>query len=193
MRAQWRPAALCLLWFTVLTGAVYPLCMTAVARVFFPWKSAGSMVRRDGGIVGSALIGQPFSDPGYFWGRPSATAGMPYNAAASSGSNYGPLHPGLHAAAQARIAALRRFDPADRGPVPVDLVTASGSGLDPDISAAGAFYQAGRVARSRGLPESRVSDLVRQHVRSPSPFVFGGPVVNVLDLNLALDGTPHGR
>ena len=182
-----RPALALFVLLSVVTGLVYPLAVTGVAQLLFPWQANGSLVMRDGQPVGSALIGQQFADPGHFWGRPSATAPQPYNAAASTGSNLGPLNPALVEAVQARIAALRAADPGNAAPVPVDLVTASGSGLDPDISLAAARYQAPRVARVRGLPPAQITALIERHARRPWLGVFGEPRVNVLALNLALD------
>lgn len=172
---------------SVVTGLAYPLAVTGGASALFPQQAAGSLVMKDGKAVGSALIGQNFSEPGHFWGRPSATGPMPYNAAASSGSNQGPLNPALTDAVKTRIEALRAADAGNTAPVPVDLVTASGSGLDPHISAAGALYQVARVAKARNVPADRVQGLVESHVESPLLGVLGEPRVNVLQLNLALD------
>jgi len=192
MRTEIRPALALLLVFTVITGIVYPLAITGVAHFVFPRQAHGSLIRRDGVVVGSSWIGQPFSDPKYFWGRLSATS-PPYNAGASSGSNLGPLNPALLDQARARIAALRAADPEARGPVPVDLVTASGSGLDPHISPAAAEYQAARVARARGLGLEDVRRLVAAHTTHRLLRFIGEPVVNVLELNLALDAeSAHG-
>jgi K+-transporting ATPase ATPase C chain len=171
---------------TLLLGAVYPLAVTGAARVLFPRAASGSLVTGRSGVAGSALVGQPFADPRYFWGRPSATAPVPYEGRASGGSNLGPTNPALLDAVRARIAALRDADPAD-APVPVDLVTASGSGLDPDVSPAAALYQVARVARARGLPPERVRALVEARVEGRWLGLFGAPRVNVLELNLALD------
>jgi len=182
-----RPALVLFLLLTVLTGFLYPLLVTGLARLLFPQQAAGSILMRDGRAVGSRLIGQSFSAPGYFWSRPSATTPQPYNAAASTGSNFGPLNPALPEAVKARVAALRAADPTNSGPVPIDLVTASGSGLDPDISVAAADYQAGRVARARGLAPARVQALIAQHSEGRLLEVLGEPRVNVLELNLALD------
>jgi K+-transporting ATPase ATPase C chain len=178
---------------TVLTGFIYPLAITGIAQLAFPWQANGSLIVRGGVVVGSRWIGQPFSDPKYFWGRLSATT-PPYNAGASSGSNLGPLNPALLDAARARIAALRAADP-DSGhvtgpPVPVDLVTSSGSGLDPDISPAAAEYQVNRVAKARGLDPEEVRRLVVAHTKHRFLSVIGEPVVNVLELNLALESGP---
>jgi len=188
IKNQIRPALMSLLIFTVLTGLVYPLAVTAVAQVVFPDQANGSPILRDGQPVGSALIGQPFDDPRYFWGRPSATGPFPYNAAASSGSNLGPTSPALIEAVQARVDDLRAADPDNTAPIPVDLVTASGSGLDPHISLAAADYQAARVARERGLDEAAVRALVAEHTDGRTFGILGEPRVNVLGLNLALDG-----
>ncbi len=185
-----RPALGLLFVLTVLTGIAYPLLVTGIARFFFPYEAGGSLMIREGRVVGSTLIGQPFSDPRYFWGRPSATAPFPYNSALSSGSNMGPTHPDLRKAVQARIAALRAADPHHRLPVPVDLVTASASGLDPHISPAAAFYQIPRVAKARGLREEALRALVESHIRGRWLGVFGEPVVPVLAVNLALDALP---
>jgi K+-transporting ATPase ATPase C chain len=188
MRTELRPALVLLLVFTVLTGLVYPLALTGVAKLVFPRQAEGSLIVRDGRAVGSRLVGQPFSDPRYFWGRLSATAPVPYDASASTGSNLGPLNPALLDVARARIAALRAADPGARGPVPVDLVTASGSGLDPHLSPAAVDYQVARVARARGLPPEVVRAIVKRHTEGRTFGVLGEPRVNVLELNLALDG-----
>jgi K+-transporting ATPase ATPase C chain len=172
--------------FTGLTGVIYPLAMTALAQVLFPYRANGSMIVRDGRLVGSELIGQPFSSPGYFWGRLSATAPA-YNAAVSSGSNLGPTNPVLIDAASERIEALRSADPGNTLPIPVDLVTASGSGLDPHISPAAARYQVSRVARARGLDSAAVEGLVDRYTEGRQLGILGEPRVNVLLLNLGLD------
>ena len=182
-----RPALVMIVLMTILLGALYPAAVTAIASVVFPSQASGSLIEKDGKVVGSALIGQPFSDPGHFWSRPSATGPVPYNAAASSGSNQGPLNPALMDAVTARIAAFRDADPGNTAPVPADLVTASGSGLDPHISPAAAEYQVARVARVRGVPEATVAELVRRHTHGRQWGVLGEPVVEVLPLNLALD------
>src|SRR5215467_2879952 len=163
MARTFKDAFLMLLVLTVVTGVIYPLIVTAIAQGVFPSQANGSLIERDGKAVGSALIGQPFSDPRYFWSRPSATTPMPYNAGSSTGSNQGPLNPALADAVKARIAALRTADPDNRAPVPVDLVTASASGLDPHISPAAAAYQAARVAKARGLAADKVRALVAEH------------------------------
>lgn len=182
-----RPALTLLLVFTVLLGLVYPAAITGVSRVLFPAQASGSLVHDGDRVAGSSLIGQPFDDPRYFWGRPSATAPLPYNAAASSGSNQGPLNPALRDAVVARIAALRAVDPGNDAPVPVDLVSASASGLDPHISPAAAYYQVPRVARARSLPEERVRALVVKTIEQRTLGLIGEPRVNVLLLNIALD------
>ncbi|BEP37836.1 potassium-transporting ATPase subunit KdpC [Variovorax sp. V59] len=183
-----RPALVLFALLSALTGLVYPLAVTGAAQALFPSQAAGSLVVRNGSAVGSSLIGQNFSDPKHFWGRPSATAPQPYNASASGGSNQGPLNPALAEAVKGRVKALRAADPGNTAPVPVDLVTASASGLDPDISPAAALYQAARVARVRGLPPEQVKALVASHTQAPLWGWLGEPRVNVLALNLALDG-----
>ena len=182
-----RPALVLFLLLTVLTGLVYPLLVTGLARLLFAQQATGSIIMRHGQAVGSRLIGQSFSDPRYFWGRPSATTPQPYNGTASTGSNQGPLNPALLDAVNARIAALRAADPGNEAPVPVDLVTASGSGLDPEISVAAANYQAARVARARGLSAQRLQGLIARHTQGRLLGVLGELRVNVLELNLALD------
>jgi len=182
-----RPALVLFLLLTVLTGLLYPLLVTGLAQLLFPHQAAGSVLTRDGHAVGSRLIGQSFSDPRYFWSRPSATTPQPYNGTASTGSNLGPLNPALLDAVRTRIAALHAADPDNHSPVPVDLVTASGSGLDPEVSVAAASYQAARVARARGLAPERVQALIAQHTEGRLLGVLGEPRVNVLELNLALD------
>ena len=187
MRALLRPAIVLLLALTLVTGIAYPLLVTGLARLLFPGQAAGSLINRDGKTIGSRLIGQSFSDPRHFWGRPSATTPQPYNGLASNGSNLGPLNPALGEAIRSRVAALRAADPGNRAPVPVDLVTASASGLDPEISVAAADYQAARVARARGLPAERVRALIAAHSAGRTFGLLGEPRVNVLELNLALD------
>jgi potassium-transporting ATPase KdpC subunit len=182
-----KPAFLMLVVFTILTGLVYPLIVTGLAQVLFPRQANGSLIERDGKVVGSALIGQPFSSPKYFWGRPSATSPQPYNGTASSGSNQGPINPALETAVKDRVAALRAVDPTNTAPVPVDLVTASGSGLDPHISPAAAEYQVPRVARVRKMTEADVRKLVAAATDGRTFGILGEPRVNVLELNLALD------
>jgi K+-transporting ATPase ATPase C chain len=196
MFAQIRPAIVILALFTLITGIVYPLVVTGVAQLVFPHQANGSLIVRDGKALGSELIGQSFDDPKYFWGRLSATGTFPYNAfnaenlTASSGSNYGPLNPALLEAVKARVEALKAADPENTAPIPVDLVTASGSGLDPNISVAAALYQAPRVAHVRGLSEEVVRNLVNQYTVGRQFGILGEPRVNVLELNLALDNLP---
>lgn len=182
-----RQAIVLLLLLTAITGLLYPLAVTGLAQLVFPHQANGTLIQRDGKPVGSVLIGQSFTDPKYFWGRPSATTPQPYNGTASGGSNLGPSNPALIAVMKQRIATLRAADPGNHAPVPVDLVTASGSGLDPDISPAAALYQAARVARARSLPPTEVLSLVDHYTRGRQFFVLGEPRVNVLELNLALD------
>lgn len=187
MNSLIRPALVLFAALTVLTGVAYPLVVTGIGQLAFPEEAGGSLVLRDGRPVGSALIGQNFSDPKYIWGRPSATTPMPNNAAASGGSNLGPMNPALAEAVTGRIQALRAADPGNTGPVPVDLVTASGSGLDPHLSVAGAQFQAARVARARNLPLARVQQSIDRHTEGRLFGFLGEPRVNVLRLNLALD------
>jgi len=188
IRSVLRPAITLVIIMTIITGIAYPLVVTGVAKVLFPSQAAGSLIVKDGKPVGSRLIGQPFSDPKYFWSRPSATSSQPYNGLASGGSNLGPLNPALTDAVRARIAALKAADPPNRAPIPVDLVTASASGLDPDISLAAAYYQADRIARVRHLSLDQVRAAVAAHAKRPWLGVLSEPRVNVLELNLALDG-----
>jgi potassium-transporting ATPase KdpC subunit len=184
---QLRPALVSLAIFTVLLGVGYPLLVTGVAQAAFPRQANGSLIARGGAIGGSTLIGQPFTDPKYFWSRASATAPAQYNGGASSGTNQGPTNPALVEAVQGRIKALREADPGITAPIPVDLVTASASGLDPHISPAAADFQVRRVARARGLDEGAVRGLVAAHTEGRQLGVLGEPRVNVLELNLALD------
>jgi K+-transporting ATPase ATPase C chain len=182
-----RPAVSLFVLLTVVTGVVYPLAVTGVATLAFPAQAGGSLVTRNGQVVGSSLIGQNFSDPTYFWGRPSATSPMPYNGANSSGSNQGPSNPALVDAVKGRVAALQAADPGNHTPVPVDLVTASGSGLDPEISLAAAEYQVARVARARGLAPDIVKSLVARQTTERLFGLLGERRVNVLQINLELD------
>ncbi len=192
MKDQIRPALTMLLLLTLLTGLVYPLAVTGLAQLLFPNQANGSLIVRDGKVIGSRLIGQYFDRPEYFWSRPSATAPFPYNAAASAGSNLGPTNPALIEAVKARVAALRTADPGNDSPIPVDLVTASGSGLDPHISPAAALYQAKRVARARSLDEAVVRNLIADHTEERKLRLLGERRVNVLQLNLALDALRAG-
>ncbi len=183
---QARIAALALLSLTVVTGLFYPALVTGIAQVAFPFQANGSLLSQHGQVKGSALIGQSFTDPKYFWSRPSATSPFPYNAESSSGSNLGPTNPELLSKVQDRLKALRQGQPGEDKLIPVDLVTSSGSGLDPHLSPAAALYQVPRVARARGLSEARVQQLVRQHTEDRQVGILGEPRVNVLRLNLAL-------
>jgi K+-transporting ATPase ATPase C chain len=193
MLVQLRAAVVSILAFTVITGIAYPLLITGIAQAAFPRQANGSLVTTGGRVVGSRLVGQPFDDPGYFWGRLSATTdangkALPYNGASSLASNLGPSNPALLDEVKGRLDALKAADPDNTAPVPVDLVTSSASGLDPDITPAAALYQVPRVARARGLDESRVRRLVGEHTEGRQLGVLGEPRVNVLELNLALDG-----
>jgi K+-transporting ATPase ATPase C chain len=187
-----RPALALLAALSVLTGLLYPAVVTGLAQLLFAEQAGGSLIADGGHTLGSALIGQPLSDPGHFWGRPSATAPVGYNAAASTGSNQGPSNPALYDAVKTRIDALRAADPGSTAPVPVDLVTASGSGLDPHVSPAAALYQVPRVARARELGEERVRALVESRTEGRTLGLFGEPRVNVLLLNLDLERAASG-
>lgn len=188
MATMIRNTFMSLLLFTLLTGIIYPLVVTGIAQVAFPHQANGSLIMKNGKPAGSSLLGQEFSDPKYFWGRLSATSPYPYNGGSSSGSNLGPSNPDLMKAVQGRVDALHAADPGNSAKLPVDLVTASGSGLDPHISMAAAEYQVHRVARVRGIDENSVRALVSAHTQGRWLGVFGEPVVNMLELNLALDG-----
>jgi K+-transporting ATPase ATPase C chain len=194
MTSQLRPAFMMLVILTIITGLIYPLAVTGIAQVVFPHQANGSLIVIDGKAYGSELIGQQFDDPKYFWGRLSATGAFPYNAfnaetlTGSSGSNYGPLNQALLDMVQARVDALKAADPDNTAPIPVDLVTASGSGLDPHISIAAALYQVSRVASTRGLDEAQVTALVEEYTTGRQFGFLGEPTVNVLELNLVLDG-----
>jgi K+-transporting ATPase ATPase C chain len=187
MKSQLRPAITLFALLTILTGVLYPLAVTGIAQLAFPHQANGSLIEKDGAVIGSELIGQQFDDPSYFWGRPSATSPEPYNAASSSGSNLGPTNPALISAVEARVKALQAADPENTLPIPVDLVTASASGLDPHISVASALYQVSRVASARGLDEADVVALVNQYTEGRQFGIFGEPRVNVLLLNIALN------
>ena len=182
-----RPAISLLVLMTVLLGIVYPLLITGVAKLVFPRQAGGSLIYEHGRLIGSTLIGQSFSDPKYFWGRPSATSPQPYNGLASSGSNLGPLNPALLDGVKANAKALHDADPDNRRLIPVDLVSASASGLDPEISLAAAHYQAARVARARNLPAEQIEALIRAHYQGRLLGFIGEPRINVLEVNLALD------
>jgi len=182
-----RPAVIFMVVMTVLTGLIYPLVITGIAQVVFPNQANGSLIYEGDTLVGSALIGQPFNDPKYFWSRPSATGPFPYNAAASSGSNLGPIEPNLTAAFKSRVDALKLADPGNEKPIPVDLITASSSGLDPHISPAAADYQISRVAKARGLQENDLRELVTKHTERRTLGLLGEERVNVVTLNLELN------
>ena len=187
MRSNLRPALVLFIILSAVTGGLYPALVTGAAQILFPREAQGSLIMKDGNPLGSRLIGQPFSDPKHFWSRASGTSPNPYNAASSSGTNLGPTNPALTDAVAARIKALRDADPGSNLPIPVDLVTASGSGLDPHISPAAAEYQVARVARERKLPVEKVREFVAQHTEGRQLGFLGEPRVNVLELNLALD------
>lgn len=187
MKTLLRPAVSLFALLTAVTGIIYPLAVTGIAKVAFPEAADGSLIVKDGKAVGSSLIGQNFSDPKYFWGRPSATGPMPYNASASSGSNQGPLNPALVDAVKGRIDALKAADPDNQRPIPTDLVNASGSGLDPHISPEAAAYQVARIARQRHLPAADVKALVSRYTDGRQWGIFGESRVNVLQLNIALE------
>ncbi len=187
MQTLIRPAVTLFILLSFITGLLYPLLATGIGQLLFPVQAAGSLIEQDDTLIGSRLIGQYFTDPKYFWGRPSATGPYPYNAAASGSSNLGPLNPALKDAVAARVKALRETDPGNNHPVPVDLVTTSASGLDPHISPAAAEYQIARVARTRGLSLATVRQTVMQHTEDRQWFFFGEPRVNLLELNLVLD------
>lgn len=181
-----KPALFCFLILTIITGLIYPLFVTAIAQLLFPKQASGSLMYRNGKIVGSSLIGQAFDDPKYLWGRLSA-ASPKYNASSSSGSNIGPSNPALIEKVNGRIKALKEFDPHNANPIPVDLVTSSASGLDPHISLAGAYYQVPRIAKKRGIPESVLREIIRKNTTGRWLGLLGEPVVNVLKVNLDLD------
>ncbi len=187
MKSTIRPALVLFGTFTVICGLIYPLAVTGLGKILYPNEVAGSMIERDGSVVGSRLIGQSFTSPKYFWGRPSATSPMSNNGAGSSGSNLGPTNPAHIAAVEGRVMALKAADPSNTQPIPVDLVTASASGLDPEISVAAARYQIGRVAAARGVSEAYVTEVVARHTQSAFLGILGESRVNVLALNLALD------
>jgi K+-transporting ATPase ATPase C chain len=193
LKALLRPALVSFALLSVITGLLYPMGVTGIAQILFPEQANGSLITQNGQVIGSRLIGQAFDDPAYFWGRPSATATLPYNAQASGGSNLGPSNPALVEVVEQRIQALRAANPQATGPVPMDLVTASASGLDPDISTEAALWQAPRVAKVRGLPLEEVVDLLRAQTRGPTLGLLGVPRVNVLELNLALDRLARER
>lgn len=185
---QLKTAATLFLMMTLITGLIYPLFITLIAQIFFNWQANGSLIQYQGKTIGSALIGQTFTDPKYFWGRPSATTPYSYNAANSSGSNLGPSNPTLLSTIKTRVDYLHKIDPNNSMLIPVDLVTASGSGLDPDISPLAAMYQVHRIATARGLPEAELQSLIQQYMKNRSFYILGEPRVNVLDLNIMLDG-----
>ncbi|MFJ1269552.1 potassium-transporting ATPase subunit KdpC [Legionella lytica] len=184
---QMKTALILLILISVLTGFIYPLTVTGLAQIFFPWKANGSLIKQNNQWIGSQLIGQPFSDAAYFWGRPSATTSYPYNGAASSGSNLAASNPDFLSIVKERMTHLRQADPQNEQAVPIDLVTASGSGLDPEISPLAAKYQVPRIAKIRQLPEADIYQLVEQYSKPRTWRILGEPRVNVLELNLALD------
>ncbi|WED44571.1 potassium-transporting ATPase subunit KdpC [Legionella cardiaca] len=182
-----KTAFVLLILITVITGLIYPLAVTAFAQLFFPWKANGSLMKQDEKVIGSLLIGQSFDAPQYFWGRPSATSPFPYNSASSSGSNMGPSNPAFLATVKERIAHLKEYDSLKERLIPVDLVTASGSGLDPEISPLAAFYQVPRIAKARNIPEKDIEIIINRLIKNRTFFVLGEPRINVLELNMALD------
>ncbi|ASQ46156.1 potassium-transporting ATPase subunit KdpC [Legionella clemsonensis] len=184
---QLKSAAILLLILTLVTGGFYPLIVTGIAQFFFPWQANGSLIKKDNKVVGSMLIGQAFSGPYYFWGRPSATTPYPYNAARSAGSNWGPSSPAFLTTIKKRIVHFREYEPSDNRLIPIDLITASGSGLDPEISLLAAFYQVSRVAKARNIPAKTLEALINRLTKKRTMLVLGEPRVNVLELNLALD------
>ena len=186
---QLKIAFILLILFTVLTGLIYPSIVTGIAQLLFPWKANGSFIEHNNKTVGSQLIGQSFSDPKYFWGRASATTPFPYNAASSSGSNLAPSNPELLTKIKARVTQLREADPQNSSRIPVDLATASGSGLDPEISPLAAFYQASRIAKARGRSEKEIQQLINENIHHRSLGILGEPRVNVLQLNIALNNS----
>jgi K+-transporting ATPase ATPase C chain len=192
MRGQLKPAIVMFIAFTIFTGVIYPLAVTGIAQLIFPRQANGSLILRGDTVIGSELIGQPFTGSGWFWSRPSATGPTPYNGGASTGSNYGPTNPDFLKAVQERVATVRAAHPEQTGPVPVDLVTASGSGLDPHITPAAALYQVQRVARERGIALETLRALVERHIQGRQLGFLGEPRVNVLRLNLALDSLAGG-
>lgn len=187
MKNLLRPALVLFIGLTFITGVIYPILTMVIGKTIFPRQAEGTLIEQNGRLIGSALIGQNFSEPKYFWGRPSATTPYPYNAAASAGSNQGPLNPALIDAVRTRIFLLQQADPENPLPVPIDLVTASASGLDPEISPAAARYQINRVAKARHLLPQRIRELISQHTEDRQLWILGEPRVNVLKLNLALD------
>ncbi len=184
---HFKTAFILLTLFTLLTGLVYPFLITGIAQLFFPWRANGSLIEQTGKIIGSELIGQSFTDPKYFWGRPSATSPFPYNGASSSGSNFGPLNPTFISLVKERVENLKKVDKENAQKIPIDLVTASASGLDPEISPLAAFYQVSRIAKARNIPESAIKELIEQHIKKRTFYVLGEPRINVLNLNIALD------
>jgi len=192
MLQQLKTGFMLLVLMTVFTGVIYPLVVTGLAQIFFPWQANGSLIEKQGKQTGSLLIGQSFSNPNYFWGRPSETKPVPYNGASSSGSNSGPSNPDFLTTVKQRINQLKSFPTTDNLLTPVDLVTASGSGLDPDISPYAATYQVPRIAKERGISENALQTLITQHIKNRSLLLLGEPRINVLQLNIALDNL-HGK
>ena len=190
---QLRIAVTLLIAFSLITGLVYPAMVTAIAQLIFPWQANGSLILKNDKAIASELIGQPFTDAKYFWSRPSATTPFPYNALASSGSNLGPLNDDLLSAVKQRMSTLQKMNPNNHEAIPVDLVTTSGSGLDPEISPYAAFYQIERVAKARGLSSDQIQKIVQAHVQSRTFAILGEPRVNVMQLNIALDEQGQGR
>ncbi|MFI4954718.1 MAG: potassium-transporting ATPase subunit KdpC [Gammaproteobacteria bacterium] len=190
---QFKTASILLLLCIVLTGIIYPYAVTAIAQLLFPWQANGSLIKSQDKVMGSLLIGQSFADMKYFWSRPSATSPFPYNAASSSGSNFGPSNPDFLKTVENRISQLKLANPSKNGLIPVDLVTSSASGLDPDITPQAAFFQVARIAQARNIPEVEIASLIQNHLKTRQFYILGEPRINVLELNLVLDNIPINK